>query len=127
MTSNSVIHQDQWYQPKQLSAVFQQLRRWLRLKSIVLKARLFNDDVCLDKDPDRYFHLLFFSLPVTVCDRYLTKYSILDSLNLTLGLLCCFPERKTYVQKKPQCHENEMVKAKYGIIGMFVSWEMTIC
>lgn len=37
--------------------------------STALKARLFNNDVCLviDKDPDRYFHLLFFSLPVTVC------------------------------------------------------------
>ncbi len=47
MTSNSVIHQDQWYQPKQLSAVFRQLRRWLRLKSTALKARLINSDVCL--------------------------------------------------------------------------------
>lgn len=47
MTSNSVIHQEQWYQPKQLSAVFRQLRRWLRLKSTALKARLINSDMCL--------------------------------------------------------------------------------
>lgn len=77
MTSNSFIHHDPWYEPKQLSAVFQQLRRWLSLERTALKARLFNNDVCLsffltEKDPDGYFHLLFCSLPVTVCDRYLT-------------------------------------------------------
>lgn len=43
MTSNSVIHQDQ---PKQLSAVFRRLRRWLRLKSTVLTATLINN-MCL--------------------------------------------------------------------------------
>lgn len=47
MTSNSIIHQDQWYQPKQLSAVSRQLRRWLRrLQSTALKARLYTNDMC---------------------------------------------------------------------------------
>lgn len=55
MTSNSVIHEDQWCESEHLSAVFKQLCRWLRLKSKALEARLVC--VCfLRSDPDGNFH-----------------------------------------------------------------------
>lgn len=40
MPSHIVIHQDDWYQPNQLFAVFKQQHMWLRLKSTALMARL---------------------------------------------------------------------------------------
>lgn len=47
MTSHIVIHQDDWYQPNQLFAVFKQQHMWLRLKSTALMARLLKNHMCL--------------------------------------------------------------------------------
>lgn len=80
MTSNSVIHPDQWYQPRQC-AVYRQLRRWSRR---VLKAALINNDMCLVFVSVNSLMVTFTRCfcSVTVCDRYheVLQYSQLAGL-----------------------------------------------